>query len=189
MTLQKQDDILARVTYGDFDQLLGQYLSTLHEAGPIFDLDVRGWYSEMSPDPLKLNDMESSLSQLKGSISRIIDIGLENRNLLEQLHEQGEQAQLSGMGAIHSLDGGRVQLAPPLFYNLQMFDDEVLAGIDELKVYGVGASEPDAVAKLQKELWELFKELDQLPQDELGVQLVQTLRVIKSRIEHNALDA
>ena len=170
MTLQQQGDLWEKLTHGDFDRLFGEYPSS--------------WQSW--PDS---SSMESRLAELETKVSRSIDIGLENRTLLENLTKQMEQAAQNGVGAIHSLDNGRVQLAPPLFYNLQVFDDEVLAGIDQLSAYGVGASEPDAVAELQKELWELFEELDQLPQDELGVQLVQTLRVLKSRIKHNALDA
>ena len=118
-----------------------------------------------------------------------VDIGLENRTLLRQLRETVEEAHQNGLGAIHSLDGGRVQLHSPLVYSMQVLDGEVVVGIDELSAYGVGASEREAVAELQEELWTLFQELDRIPPEEVGPPLTDTLRTLRARIRPNAVDA
>ena len=80
--------------------------------------------------------LDDRLTELEAKIQSAIDIGLENRTLLEQLREQVKQGQQNGLGAIHSLDDGRVQLEFPLFYSLQVLGEEVLVGIDELSAYG-----------------------------------------------------
>ena len=133
--------------------------------------------------------LDDRLTELEAKIQSAIDIGLENRTLLEQLREQVKQGQQNGLGAIHSLDDGRVQLEFPLFYSLQVLGEEVLVGIDELSAYGVGESECDAVAELQEELWGMFQELEEAPAEELGPQLTQKHRTLKARILRNAVDA
>ena len=120
------------------------------------------------------------------NVKTATDIGLENRKLLERLLEEGPRV---GLGAIHSLDRGRVQLMPPLVYGYQVVDDEVVVSIEELGVYGTGLTEGEAVEEVQDELWSLFQDLDRLPPEELGAQLAKTLRVLKARIQPNGLDA
>ena len=133
--------------------------------------------------------LEARLIKLEGQVKAAVDIGLENRTILRQLQEAVEQAHQSGLGAIHSLDGGRVQLDSPFVYNMQVLDGEVVAGIDELSVYGVGASEREAVAELQDELWAMFQELDRVPLEEIGPPLTDTLSTLRARIRPNGMDA
>ena len=142
--------------------------------------------TEISDAPTRL---EARLIELEKKINVAIDIGLENRTILRQLQETVDQDQQNGLGAIHSLNGGRVQLKYPFVYYLQALDGEVVAGIDELSAYGVGASECDAVAELQEELWDMFEELEKTPADELGSPLTETLRTLRARIRPNAVDA
>ncbi len=102
------------------------------------------------------------------------------RKFLEAMREGEGRV---GLGAIHSLDQGRVQLALPLVYGYQVMDDEVLAGIEEFGIYGVGATEREAVEELQEELWSLFEDLNRFPQQELGPELIRTLRTLRARIQ------
>ena len=131
-------------------------------------------------------NIESRLDEFVKSLKAAIDIGLENRKLLEQLHERESRV---GLGAIHSLDHGQAQLSYPLIYSYQMVEDEVVVGIEEFGVYGVGATEGEAVEEVQDELWSLFQELNRVPPEELGAQLIRTLRALRARIQHHAVDA
>ena len=132
------------------------------------------------------------IDRLEAQVQHAIDIGLENLTLLQGLQVLLEEAATgeskAGLGAIHSLDNGRVQLNPPLIYGYQVLEDEVVVGVEELRVYGVGPTESQALEELQEELWDLFQELDQLPPEELGEHLKTTLRILRARI-HHALDA
>ena len=131
-------------------------------------------------------DVELRLEKLGEKIQMAIDIGLENRKLLEQLLEEESRI---GLGAIHSLDQGRVQLIHPLIYNYQVLEDEVVAGIEELRVYGVGATESEAVRELQEELWSLIQDLEQTQSEKLGTHLQNTLETLKWRMRRSAVDA
>ena len=97
--------------------------------------------------------------------------------------------QYSGMGAIHSLNQGKAMLSPPLFYSCQNIDDEVVVGIEELRIYGVGATESEALQEMKDDLWLLFQDLEQTPVEELGPHLVMTQRVLQSRVKQDAMDA
>ncbi len=133
-----------------------------------------------------VSHIESRLEELEKKVQSAIDIGLENRKLLGQLLEEESRI---GLGAIHSLDQGRVQLSHPLIYNYQVLGDEVVAGIEELRVYGVGATEFEAVRELQEELRSLVQDLDQTLPEKLGAHLLNTLETLKGRMKQSAVDA
>ena len=133
-----------------------------------------------------IGHIESRLDEFENNIRAAVDIGLENRNLLEQLHQGGNRI---GFGAIHSLDQGRAQLAYPILYGYQLVEDEVVAGITELGVWGVGSTEAEAVSELQEELWALLQDLEETPPEKLGSHLTATLRTLQARILRDAVDA
>ena len=126
-----------------------------------------------------IEHVESRLDNLERNVQATVDIGLENRKLLEQIHDEGNRA---GLGAIHSLDQGRVQLSHPLVYSYQVLDDEVVVGVEEFGIYGVGATEYDAVGEVQEELWSLIQDLERTPPEKLGTHLTKTLRTLRARI-------
>jgi predicted RNase H-like HicB family nuclease len=135
------------------------------------------------------DDIESRLDKLEEKVQIAIDIGLENRKLLEQLSEENDIGSRVGLGVIHSLNHGRTQLNPPIFYSYQVVDDEVVVSIEELAVYGVGATEEEAVREVQEALWSMVEGLERIPPESLGTLLKATLRTLRSRIQHNAMDA
>ena len=139
-----------------------------------------------SESPQDLKHFEARLDELRESMQAAIDIGLENRKLLEKLQEREIRI---GLGAIHSLGHGKVQLTHPLLYSSQTVDDEVVVAIEELGVYGVGSTEEEAVREMQEELWNLFQDLDRTPSEKLGPHLARTLRVLRARTGQNAVDA
>ena len=139
-----------------------------------------------STKPAATEVVESTLDSIEEKVQAAIDVGLENRQLLKQLTE-GEET--GGLGAIHSLDEGRVQLTHPLIYRYEVLDDEVLVGITELGVYGVGATEGEAVAEMRDELWSLAQDLERMPIETLGPHLRSAVRTLRARIQRNAVDA
>ena len=156
------------------------------------------WYPRVSTETPKvlsestqiIDHMQSRLDSLKSTAQAAVDIGLENRNLLnnllEELHEGESRV---GLGAIHSLNQGRVQLNYPLVYGYQVVENEVVVGIEDLGVYGVGATESQAVEEMQQELWSLFNDLEQREPEKLGARLTAILRTLRARIQRNAMDA
>lgn len=88
-----------------------------------------------------------------------------------------------GIGAIHSLNEGAVQLRHPLFYGYQEFEDEVLASIGDLGISGVGVNEREAVQELQRRLWAVYEDTHNLPAGEVGGVIVNILRAIQWRID------
>lgn len=158
--------------------------------GPMGSLYIPAWWhaprspvrkSEEVPESAQTTeDAGPRLKKLEEKVQTAIDIGLENRKLLEQLLLEDESR--IGLGAIHSLDQGRVQLSHPLIYNYQVLDDEVVAGIEEMGVYGVGATESEAVRELQEELWNLVQELERTLPEELSAHLKKTLKTLTARM-------
>ena len=73
-------------------------------------------------------------------------------------------------------------------YSSQDFGDEVLVGIEEVGVYGVGVTEREAVLELQEELWALHQDLEKIPEQDLGSELRSEKRILRGWIG-NALDA
>ncbi len=81
-----------------------------------------------------------------------------------------------------------MRLVQPVMYSSQDFGDEVLVGIEEVGVYGVGVTEREAVLELQEELWALHQDLENIPEQELGPELRSEKRILRGWIS-NALDA
>ena len=124
---------------------------------------------------------EKRIGEFERKIQAAVDIGLENRKILGRLLQDDESR--IGIGAIHSLDQGRVQLNSPLFYRYQVIDDEVVVSIEDLGIYGVGLTEGEAVGEVEEELWSIFQELEQTPPEEIGTSLARILRTIQARIQ------
>lgn len=149
------------------------------------------WYGHRVSPPATENPTESThttseyfekrMSEFERKIQVAVDVGLENRKILERLLQDDEDR--IGIGAIHSLDQGRVQLNSPLFYRYQVIDDEVVVSIEDLEVYGVGLTEKEAVREVEEELWSILQDLDQTPPEEIGTSLARILRTIRARIQ------
>lgn len=128
-----------------------------------------------------IKPFETRLGEFEEKLQAAVDIGLENRKALERLLQDDESR--TGLGTIHSVDQGRVQLHPPLFYRYQVIDDDVVVSIEDLGVYGVGSTEGEAVREVEEELWSIFQDLEQTPPEEIGVSLARILRTMKERIQ------
>ena len=133
----------------------------------------------MNVDLTHNGSIATRFESLEEKLEAALDTALENRKLLEQLLERESRV---GLGAIHSLDDGRVQLSHPLVYGYQVIDDEVVVSIEEIGIYAVGATEWEAVREARAELWTLFQDLESALPEKLGSQLASTLRILKARI-------
>ena len=123
-------------------------------------------------------------AELEKKLATLVDISLDIRKLLAEVLEFPQK----GVGAIHTLNEGKVRLVQPVMYSSQDFGDEVLVGIEEVGVYGVGVTEREAVLELQQELWALHQDLERIPEQELGPELRSEKRILRGWIG-NALDA
>ncbi len=125
----------------------------------------------------QLADLASKLAEVESKVEEV-------QRLLTEVLETPKR----GLGAIHTLNEGRVRLVQPVMYSTQEFEDEVLVGVEEVGVYGVGVTEHEAVLELQEELWALHQELSQTPDSDLGPELQSEKRILQGWIS-NALDA
>ena len=184
---RSQYDDLIEIASADHEHLGDEYFGELPDIqSPKF------WYRHRVLTIVPENPTESTqttpeyfekrMGEFERKIQAAVDIGLENRTALERLLQDDESR--IGLGAIHSVDQGRVQLHPPLFYRYQVIDDDdVVVSIEDLGVYGVGSTEGEAVREVEEELWSIFQDLEQTPPEEIGVSLARILRTMKERIQ------
>lgn len=100
-----------------------------------------------------------------------------------------EEGVFTGLGAIHSLDEGRVQLAYPIIYQARKFDDDSwIVGIEEFALYGAGDSEQEAVMDLQSDIWNLLS-LSETEGKPLGYRLAATERALQGRLAQSVREA
>lgn len=153
---------------------------------PLF---LEGGHSWAAPTPDQLQEQlrsrgRTGQAELAKKLDTLIDINLDIRKLLAEVLEIAQRR----TGAIHTLNEGKVRLVQPVRYSFQDFGDEVLVGIEEVGVYGVGTTEHEAVLELQEELWALYQELESIPEQELGPELKSEKRILRGWIG-NGLDA
>ncbi len=125
-------------------------------------------------------ESQTSPTDLNKKIEKLSDLCLDLYNIVKDVR--------IGVGAIHSLNDGEVQLKYPLFYGYQEFDDDVLVSMGDLGVSGVGVTENEAVRELQQRLWMIYENAKHLPPGKVGGTTVNVLRAIRWRIE-DAVDA
>lgn len=89
---------------------------------------------------------------------------------LENIQDTLAEAQACYSTSITSVtwNGIQLPLRLPLTVIIQNDEDEVVARLPEFSASGFGISESDAVEDLKSELGELYKELSEIPEDELG---------------------
>ena len=77
--------------------------------------------------------------------------------------------------AIHALPSDEYVLNEPLNVILEIYDDEVLALLPELKLFGEGDNEIEALDDLKSELLDLIEDLESIPDHKLGKDLGQEI--------------
>jgi hypothetical protein len=69
---------------------------------------------------------------------------------------------------IYSLPSEKYEIIQPINILFKIFNDEILAIIPELEIYGEGKTEMDALNDLKLELIDLLEDLEDTPEDQLG---------------------
>ena len=70
--------------------------------------------------------------------------------------------------SISSLPSDIYKLRAPLNVIMKVSQDETLALLPELELYGEGVNEMEAIADLKNEFLDLIEDLEDLPEDEMG---------------------
>ena len=177
------DDLIRRLEASGSAYGLEEDLSDLPLGGDAFSMGIVQTHPDQSQEQLKSRG-RAGQAELEKKLATLVDISLDIRKLLAEVLEVPQR----GVGAIHTLNEGKVRLVQPVMYSSQDFGDEVLVGIEEVGVYGVGVTEREAVLELQQELWALHQDLEKIPEQELGSELRSEKRILRGWIG-NALDA
>lgn len=69
---------------------------------------------------------------------------------------------------IYSLPSPEYELRIPLDVTVEIHQDEVIAIIPDLELYGEGSNQIEAVNELKLELLDLYDDLEEMADDELG---------------------
>ena len=134
-----------------------------------------------------VDEFKSDIAELKEKVTKALNAAQECLRRVDELSEQvGGRV---GIGAIHSLNEGKVSLDRPIFVGYESSDGEVMASVEELRAYGVGRTRAAALKEVQDELWYLYQDLISTPTDQIGDGLQRTLRTLHSRINPNDVDA
>ena len=134
-----------------------------------------------------IQSIKDDIAELKTKVDRALGAAQECLRRIDTLGEQvGGRI---GLGAIHSLNEGKVNLSRPIFVGYESSDGEVMASVDELKAYGVGRTRAAALKEVQDELWYLYQDLISTPYEEIGDGLRRVLTTLESKIDSNVLDA
>ena len=176
------DDLIRRRLASSLVYGLEEDLHLSHWAG-MHSFGVAPTHPDQSQEQLKSRG-RTGQAELEKKLATLVDISLDIRKLLAEVLEVPQR----GVGAIHTLNEGKVRLVQPVMYSSQDFGDEVLVGIEEVGVYGVGVTEREAVLELQEELWALHQDLEKIPEQNLGSELRSEKRILRGWIG-NALDA
>jgi len=69
---------------------------------------------------------------------------------------------------IYNLSSETYELIKPVPVTIERHPDEIIALMPDLNLYGEGPDEMDAIEDLKAEIIELFEDLDEMPNSELG---------------------
>ena len=84
---------------------------------------------------------------------------------------------------IYNLPVKEYELISPIDVTLEFHQDEVLAIIPDLEIYGEGNNQIEAINDLKLELIDLFEHLEEEPDEKLGEQAFAWKKTLKSLIK------
>lgn len=107
---------------------------------------------------------------------------------LENIRDLLAETQACYSTSITSLtwNENELPLRLPLTAIIQHDEDEVVARLPEFSASGFGISETEAIADLKSELGSLYKELTEIPEDELGTLPIRWKRGLYNLVMSNA---
>lgn len=127
---------------------------------PINIIDIRDKYDSATKDDLILDTATSSIavySYLNEEINTL-------KKRVDRLEKQPNLCSVK----IYDLASDIYNLKYPIDVVLKVFEDEILAIVPDLEIYGNGTNEIQALNDLKAELIDLFKYLNTIPASRLG---------------------
>ena len=83
---------------------------------------------------------------------------------------------------LHSLPSESYEIVNPIKVLLKLYEDEVVAIIPELELFADGENEVEAINELKLELLDLIEDLEETPNDKLGVLPLSWKKALKHMI-------
>ncbi len=83
---------------------------------------------------------------------------------------------------LYTLGNDRVFLKVPIVVYVTWYEDEIIASLPEVEVWGAGPTETMAVRSLIDSVLALFEELSDKPDEELGLLPLQWKRVLSEKV-------
>ena len=155
--------------------------SIIHGPHEVFELIHEQTY--LPQDKADLNELKRQIASLERAISTCLD-------LLGSLSDHAEAAAAHRPAAINSItiEDDDVILARPLFFLIEEYEDdnEVVARIPELQADGFGQTELHAINELKVMLGELYQDLIDTPDEDLGRLPLQWKHILKEVVGTNA---
>ena len=140
-----------------------------------------------APPTPSVRKLEEQVDALAGDVAAVQAMLRDVLRELEDLRSLNEDVRV-GIGAIHSLNDGAVQLRYPLIYGYQEFEDDVLVSLGDLGITGAGITESEAVLEVQQQLWMIYQSTRDHPPEQMGSAIVRVLQAIHQRRVDNAVD-
>lgn len=88
---------------------------------------------------------------------------------LKKRVEQIEERPIIYTTKINELLTKEYSLSGPLDIVIEKYDDEYIAKIPEIEIFGYGVTESESIISLKREIIDLYEELDTSDESELGV--------------------
>nr|BAL54674.1 hypothetical protein HGMM_F17E10C04 [uncultured Acetothermia bacterium]BAL58340.1 hypothetical conserved protein [Candidatus Acetothermum autotrophicum] len=111
-----------------------------------------------------LEDKEEITDRLVKIEMRLGRLETSLQELLEIVSERAHTKQTW----VRDLHRDDLEVLSPIPITIEEFDDEVVATWPEVEVYASAETESEAIAKLKQEIVQLFEELRETPDKELG---------------------
>ncbi len=126
--------------------------------------------------------MADELRTLASSVERMKRELMSCKERIESLHRMLEERPVVKETSIFDV-GDNLQVVHAIPVVIEETGDEVIASFPEIEVYGVGSSEAEALSNLKAEIRDLYFELTELRQDELGRLPLGWRRVLERLIQ------
>ena len=141
-------------------------LQTLSSEGwPFHDDDLHSEQRQQS-EPLvqRIQRLKSIIVEQRGALHQCLE-------MLDDIRAMLEDSAGSHTTSITSVTWNEIEipLRLPLIVILQEDEEEVVARIPEFSSSGFGRTESEALADVKSELGSLYKELAEIPEEELGI--------------------
>lgn len=147
--------------------------------GTLFEFMSRGgWSKEISESGVvrgltRVDELSEVRGQVDGLISEVESVKSELkeckegiRNILNELKELGEKP-ITKQTDLFEIDGG-LEVVSPIPIVIEEYKDEVIAAFPEIEAFGAGLCEAEAIVGLKEKIREIFFELEEANDDELG---------------------